>query len=316
MKDNYKKQVQLLLDVLPEVAKEGCFAMHGGTAINLFYHDMPRLSVDIDLTYIPVADRNDSLEGINLALLRVKENIQNVRASIQVEHRADVCKLQVSEKGVLIKIEVNTVGRGLIAETVKMPLCNKAQEIFDAFCAIPVVSRSQLYGGKLCAALDRQHPRDLFDVQLMLREVGFTDDIKRGLIYGLASSTRPVHEMLDPHLLDQRSAYENQFQGMSDIPFSYQDYEQTRKQLVSMIRESLTAEDKAFLLSFSRADPDWSLYDFRHFPSVKWKLYNLEKLRTGKPRKWQEQLDEAESILKQSHQKESFDAGPDQTTNR
>ncbi len=50
MKDTYRKQVQLLLDVLPEVAKEACFAMHGGTAINLFYRDMPRLSVDIDLT--------------------------------------------------------------------------------------------------------------------------------------------------------------------------------------------------------------------------------------------------------------------------
>ncbi|ARU94028.1 nucleotidyl transferase AbiEii/AbiGii toxin family protein [Tatumella citrea] len=299
MKEIYKKQVQLLLDVLPEVAKEDCFAMHGGTAINLFYHDMPRLSVDIDLTYVPVADRNSSLEGINQALLRVKGNIQNVRSGIQIEHRADVCKLQVTEQGVLIKIEVNTVGRGLIANAVKMPLCNTAQEIFDAFCAMPVVSRSQLYGGKLCAALDRQHPRDLFDVKLMLQETGFTDDIRHGLIYGLASSTRPVHEMLDPHLLDQRSAYENQFQGMSDIPFSYEDYEQTRKQLVSMIRESLTTEDKAFLLSFSRAEPDWSLYEFRHFPSVKWKLHNLEKLRTEKPLKWQEQLDKAEALLSQ-----------------
>lgn len=70
MKDSYKKQVQLLLDVLPEVAKVQCFAMHGGTAINLFYHDMPRLSVDIDLTYVPVTGRSETLEGINQALLR------------------------------------------------------------------------------------------------------------------------------------------------------------------------------------------------------------------------------------------------------
>lgn len=297
MKDSYKKQVQLLLDVLPEVAKEGCFAMHGGTAINLFYHNMPRLSVDIDLTYVPVADRNNSLEGINQALERVKLSVQALRAGILVEHREDVCKLQVTEKGVLVKIEVNTVGRGLIAETVKMPLCDKAQDIFDAFCAIPVVSPSQLYGGKLCAALDRQHPRDLFDVKLMLEAVGFTDDIKRGLIYGLVSSTRPVHEMLEPHLLDQRNAYDNQFRGMSDIPFSYQDYEQTRKQLLLIVRESLTANDKAFLLSFSRAEPDWSVYDFRNFPSVKWKLHNLEKLRAEKPGKWQEQLNKAEAVL-------------------
>ena len=144
MNVSYKKQVQLLLDVLPEVAKEECFAMHGGTAINLFYRDMPRLSVDIDLTYVPVADRNESLEGINQALKRVQQNIQALRGSIQVEHRASVCKLQVTENDVLIKLEVNPVGRGLIAEPVRMPLCDTAQEMFDAFCSIPVVPLSQL----------------------------------------------------------------------------------------------------------------------------------------------------------------------------
>lgn len=299
MNASYKKQVQLLLDVLPEVAKEDCFAMHGGTAINLFYHDMPRLSVDIDLTYVPVTDRNDSLEGINQALQRMQASIQAIRGSIQVEHRVDVCKLQVTERDVLVKIEVNTVGRGLIADKVKMALCDKAQEMFEVFCAMPVVSMSQLYGGKLCAALDRQHPRDLFDVKLMFKEFGFTDDIKRGLIYGLVSSTRPAHEMLDPNLLDQRSAYENQYLGMSDIPFSYEDYEQTRNDLVRTIRESLTPEDKAFLLSFNRLEPDWTQYDFQNFPSVRWKMQNLEKLRNSQPQKWQEQLDKLEALLDQ-----------------
>ncbi len=103
MKEHYRKQVQLLLDVLPEVAKETCFAMHGGTAINLFYRDMPRLSVDIDLTYVPIAERNESLNGINQALLRVQNRIQALRRSIQVEHRDDVCKLNVAERDVLVK---------------------------------------------------------------------------------------------------------------------------------------------------------------------------------------------------------------------
>jgi len=250
-------------------------------------------------SYIPIADRDESLKGINLALQQVQQNIQALRRSIQVEHREDVCKLKVTENDVLIKLEVNPVGRGLIAESVKMPLCDEAQEMFDTFCSIPVVSISQLYSSKLCAALDRQHPRDLFDVKLMLDKVGFTDGIKRGLIYGLASSTRPIYEMLDPNLLDQRSAYENQFIGMSDIPFSYADYEQTRLELIQVIRESLTSEDKAFLLSFNRLTPDWSLYDFRDFPSVKWKLLNLEKLRNGKPDKWQMQLDKLETLLSQ-----------------
>lgn len=298
MKDIYQKQVQLLLDVLPEVAKETCFAMHGGTAINLFYRDMPRLSVDIDLTYVPLADRATTLQGINQALERVQQNIRAIRGSIQIQHRADVCKLQVSEHDVLIKIEVNMVGRGLIASQIKMPLCDLAQEQFDAFCAIPIVPVAQLYGGKICAALDRQHLRDLFDVKLLLEEEGFTDEIKRGLIYGLLSSTRPVHEMLDPHLLDQRSAYENQFVGMSDTPFSYEDYESTRDTLIRIIRERMTDADKAFLLSFNRLEPDWTIYDFQDYPSVQWKLLNLAKFKEKNPEEWQEQLGKLEALFK------------------
>lgn len=49
----YRAQMDLLLQVLPLVAKEESFALKGGTAINLFVRDMPRLSVDIDLTWLP-----------------------------------------------------------------------------------------------------------------------------------------------------------------------------------------------------------------------------------------------------------------------
>ena len=298
MKDIYRKQVQLLLDVLPEVAKESCFAMHGGTAINLFYREMPRLSVDIDLTYVHIEDREKSLVEINNALLRVTENILSLRNTIKVQHRPDVCKLHITENDVLIKIEVNIIGRGLLSEQVKMPLCDMAQELFDAFCSMPIVPMAQLYGGKLCAALDRQHPRDLFDVKLLLKAEGFTEEIKKGLILGLVSSNRPTYEMLDPRLQDQRSAYENQFIGMTDIPFSYQDYEETRDHIIRVIRQSLTEKDKAFLLSFNRLEPDWSLYDYQHFPSVKWKKLNLEKFRKDSPDEWQDQINKLEAIFR------------------
>jgi predicted nucleotidyltransferase component of viral defense system len=299
MNEAYKKQVGLLLNVLPEVAKEECFAMHGGTAINLFVRDMPRLSVDIDLTYVEIAERNETLEGINVALLRIKERIEALRPSIRVQHKDKVCKLRLDEHGVLIKIEVNMVGRGLLGEPNKAPLCEAAQEQFDAFCAMPLVPLAQLYGGKLCAALDRQHPRDLFDVKLLMENEGFTDEIKQGFILGLVSSNRPTHEMLDPHLLDQRTAFENQFQGMSEVEFSYDDYEATRLQLIETVKASLSEEDKAFLLSLNRLTPDWSIYDYQNFPSVKWKLLNLEKFNNDKPEAYQQQLSELESILEQ-----------------
>lgn len=299
MNNAYTKQVRLLLDVLPEVAKETCFAMHGGTAINLFVRDMPRLSVDIDLTYIEIAERNESLAGINAALIRIKERIEGLRPSIRIQHKENICKLQLDERGVMIKIEVNMVGRGLIGEATKGQLCEAAQEQFDVFCAMPIVPLGQLYGGKFCAAMDRQHPRDLFDVKLLLENEGFTDDIKRGFIFGLVGSNRPSHEMLNPNLLDQRMAFENQFEGMSAIEFGYDEYETTRLQLIETIQSGLNEDDKAFLLSFNRLEPDWSIYDFQEFPSVKWKILNLEKFKAENPETYQQQLSKLEMFLAQ-----------------
>jgi len=298
MNEAYKKQVMLVLDVLPEVAKEGCFALHGGTAINLFVRNMPRLSVDIDLTYVEISERKETLDAINVALGRIKENIEKLRPSIRIEHKENICKLQLNEHGITIKIEVNMVGRGLLGEAAKAQLCETAQEQFDVFCTMPLVPMGQLYGGKTCAALDRQHPRDLFDVKLMFENEGFTDEIKRGFLFGLVSSNRPTHEILKPHFLDQRSAFENQFEGMSAIAFNYDDYETTRFQLIETVRGSLDENDKTFLLSLNRLAPDWSIYDYQNFPSVKWKLLNLDKFKRDNLDVYQQQLTELEDILR------------------
>jgi len=297
MNEVYTKQIKLLLDVLPEVAKEACFAMHGGTAINLFVRDMPRLSVDIDLTYVELNARDEALAGINAGLLNIKQRIEALRSSIRVQHKDNVCKLQLEEGGVNIKIEVNMVGRGLLGSAEKMPLCEAAQETFDAFCAMPVVPLAQLYGGKLCAALDRQHPRDLFDVKLLLENEGLSDEIKRGLIYALICSNRPTHEMLDPNLLDQRAAFENQFEGMSAITFTCEEFEAVRLELIEQVRSCLDDQDKAFLLGLNRLEPDWSIYDYQDYPSVKWKLLNLERFKTAKPDEYAQQLKAMEDIL-------------------
>lgn len=180
-----------------------------------------------------------------------------------------------------------------------MPLCEAVQEQFDAFCAMPLVSLAQLYGGKICAALDRQHPRDLFDVKLLLENEGFTGAIKKGFVFALVSSNRPTHEILEPHLLDQRTAFENQFEGMSAIEFSYDDYEATRLQLIETVKANLDDVDKAFLFGLNRLEPDWSIYDYQDFPSVKWKLLNLDKFNQENPDSYQQQLSELEAVLEQ-----------------
>ncbi|MGM0429731.1 MAG: nucleotidyl transferase AbiEii/AbiGii toxin family protein [Pseudomonadota bacterium] len=297
MNEIYKKQVGLLLDVLPEIAKEDYFAMHGGTAINLFVQDMPRLSVDIDLTYVEIAERVETIDSINKALLRIKESVERLSPSIRVQHKPNVCKLQISERDVQVKVEVNMVGRGLLSPAVRAPLCESAQEQYDVFCAIPIVPLSQLYGGKLCAALDRQHPRDLFDTMLLLKNIGFTDEIKRGFLFALISSNRPTHEMLEPNLLNQQSTFENQFAGMTSHAFSYADYETTRLKLIATIKDNLEATDKSFLLKFNQLQPDWSVYDYQQFPSVQWKLLNLAKFEKSNPQAYKSQLDRLENVL-------------------
>lgn len=284
----YKGQVKLLLTVLPEIAKEYCFALHGGTAINLFVRDMPRLSIDIDLTYLPLEDRNTSLQNIGLALQRIKKNIESLRDGTHVEHRLNEAKLVVQNAGVIVKVEVNLIKRGCYAPPQKMELCSKAQKEFDAFCVIQIVEKGHLYGGKICAALDRQHPRDLFDVKFMLQNEKFSEEIKKGFIFYLISGDRPVGELLFPNFKDQKSALENQFKGMTDENFDYIEYEQTREKLVNIVQAILTPEDKEFLLSIKQAEPVWAIYDFRDFPAIQWKLQNIQKLKDDQPLKHQE----------------------------
>lgn len=293
----YKDQVILLLSVLPEVAKEQCFALHGGTAINLFVRDMPRISVDIDLTYLPIEDRKTSLENIAAALLRIKDRIQAMLPDVHIEHKQETGKLLISRVRTSIKLEVNLVGRGTLHDSEKRALCQKAQDEIDVFCSIPVVPTGQLYGGKICAALDRQHPRDLFDVKHLLYGEGFTEAIKEGFMLNLLSGARPIHETLYPNLIDQRQTMVNQFDGMTEEEFSYDAYEQIRDELIQTIHHSFTDADRAFLLSVKELNPDWSIYDFERFPAIQWKLLNLSKLRDDNPNKYQAQLTKLKEAL-------------------
>lgn len=293
----YKRQVSLLLSVIPEVAKEACFALHGGTAINLFIRNMPRLSVDIDLTYIPIEDRETSFRNISAALERIKGRVKNLIPRVKVNHKEDIGKLLISANGSDIKLEVNLTNRGLLGASVNTGLCLKAQDEFDAFCAIDIVSSGQLYGGKICAALDRQHPRDLFDIKYLLENEGFTNEIRRGFLLFLLCSARPINEILAPKFQDQRAAMKNQFTGMSEDGFSYEEFEAVREKLVKTIHENLTAKDKEFLLGFKNLKPDWSIHDFQQFPAIAWKLRNLQNLKDNNPDKHQEMYATLEKLL-------------------
>lgn len=204
----------------------------------------------------------------------------------------------MSVKNVVVKIEVSVMNRGLLGDIQTRILCTGAQETYEAFCEMTTVSTGQLYGGKICAALDRQHPRDLFDVKYLLENEGFNQEIREGFILMLLCCERPIHEMLEPNLLDQRVAFENQFDGMTAEEFTYEDYERTRSELIALIKQELTDQDKQFLVSFKALNPDWSIYQYAEFPGVKWKLINLNKLKTNNPDKHAELFNKLKNVLK------------------
>ena len=282
----YAQKVELLLRLIPIVMEEEVFAIHGGTAINLFLKDLPRYSVDIDLTYIPLADRQTSLDDINLHLKSIADKAKKAFKGMHIVPNFNTCKLLCEYLGKQVKIEVNQTKRGIVGgECLSISLSEKAQNEFSLFCEAKIVPLTQLYGGKIAAALSRQHPRDLFDVKYTDIPL---DESREGLIFCLLGSDRPIYESFAPSLIDQREAMENQFAGMTDIPFTYEDFEETRAKLINDLRSLLTEEDKRFLVSFESGQPEWNGYEFEYFkdyPSVQWKILNLKKLAKQNPQK-------------------------------
>ena len=280
MNEQYRKQVALLIKIMPSVYRIKEFAVHGGTAINLFHKNMPRYSIDIDLTYLPLKDRVQSLKEISVCLFDLKHFIEKTVTGIKITPKLDVWKLFCMKDGATVKIEVNGTQRGVIGDIEVKRLCLKAQQEFDMNCLARIVPFSQLYGGKLAAALSRQHPRDFFDCKLM--EVKSFDEIKDGLMYSLLGSDKPIIESLQPNPVTRQEALENQFAGMSDIPFTYSDFEEVRKDLIEKVNRMFTDEDKEFLISFEQGEPEWNkccVDNLSNYPSVKWKLQNILKLK-------------------------------------
>lgn len=287
MKDSpYFKQAQLMLRVMPHVTAEACFALKGGTAINLYVRDMPRLSVDIDLTYLPLEPRDTALANIGEALQRIATatrrtvpgaTVHEIRAR-GAEH---VSKLSISTAEASIKIEPNLVLRGTVFSPVERELSEQAEELFEASATANTLAVADLYGGKLCAALDRQHPRDIFDVKILMDNEGITDEIRTAFVIYLASHDRPMSELLEPNLKEFRQVFEREFAGMATEEVEYDVLVTVRNRLIETIRESMTENEKKFLLSVKQGQPDWDLMPVAgidKLPAIQWKLINIRKM--------------------------------------
>lgn len=301
-RENYERQVQLLVRTLPFVARQYVFALKGGTAINLFYRDMPRLSVDIDLVYLPIEDRATSLARIDDALDSVQSDLRASLRGVDAQRIAgggnNDTRIKVRQRGVEIKIETSPVGRG----TVHAPQVQAVTEaVADnyGFAEMQVVAFEDLFGGKLHAALDRQHPRDLYDVKLLYENEGITDALFRTFLVYVASSNRPPHELLRPSLKALDEAFVAEFDGMTTHEVKLAELVEVRERLVGDIAGRLDEPVRHFLMSLHDDEPDFSAIGLPHavdLPAVQWKLLNLRKLKEHNPDKHAEQREQIESL--------------------
>ena len=290
-KSPYFEQALLMLRVIPQVTAEECFALKGGTAINLFLRDMPRLSVDIDLAYLPPDEERDlALANISKALTRIAAAIKKAMPGIKIqESRAHgsklINKLVVANESTRIKIEANEVIRGAVWAPVERALTNRAEETFELSVTSKSLSTADLYGGKICAALDRQHPRDLFDIKVLLEHEGITAEIRKAFVVYLASHDRPLSELLDPVRKNIRQTYESEFAGMTVEDIRYEDLVAARETLIETLLRDLTTAEKGFLVSLKEGQPKWDLLEVKgieKLPAIQWKLMNIRKMKKEK----------------------------------
>ncbi|MFA7585390.1 MAG: nucleotidyl transferase AbiEii/AbiGii toxin family protein [Novosphingobium sp.] len=298
MNQTYLDTARLLTRVAPLVFVDDTFALKGGTAINLFVRDMPRLSVDLDLVFpdhrLP---RSEALGRINDAIRQSVErlNKRGFQTHVPATGDAGETKLLVRQGSTEVKIEVNFVMRGTVQPVRMASLTPNARDTLEADLEIPVLSLGDVYGGKLMAAMDRQHPRDLFDVMQLFAHEGITAGIRRAFVVYLASHNRPVHEVLFPSLRDIRREFEHNFVGMTAEPVELDALLAARERMMRELQQGLTDEERRFLLSLVTAEPEWALLDIPHvekLPGVRWKLQNLERLRKANARKFAEQSEE------------------------
>ena len=264
---------------------------------------MPRHSADIDLTYLPVADRESSLEDIDASLDRIARAITARNPRVKAQRIAgggnSATRILVNDGQAQIKIETSPVTRGAVYPARLMVPSEAVTERFG-FAEMRVLAFEDLYAGKLHAALDRQHPRDLFDVQLLYGNEGLTDDLFRVFTVYVASSGRPMHELLAPSTPLREDLYAKEFLGMTWKAVATDALVGTRRRLHADIRSRLKGNIANFLLSLHDADPDFGLIglpDAVGLSAIRWKLVNLEKLKQANPEQHMAHRDALESLF-------------------
>ncbi len=258
------------------------------------------LSVDIDLTYLPVAARARSLDDIDGALRRIRSIVEHALpfARIQIgtlKEEGTATKLFVRESGVQIKVEVTPVFRRCVFDPEDRAVKPAVEEQFG-FAAMKVVSFADLFEGKLVAALDRQHPRDLFDIHGLLSSEGISNELRAAFVVYLISHHRSIESLLAPSRKELHQEFERGLEGLMAHPLQLDALIQIREQIISEIVDHMPELHCEFLRTFARGVPEWELLQLDgagSLPAVKWRMKKLEKLNDEDRSLMIQRIDEA-----------------------
>jgi predicted nucleotidyltransferase component of viral defense system len=298
MEKAYIEIVRLLLESAPAIFETPHFAMKGGTAINLFIEDMPRLSVDIDVVFTDhQATRDQALKFISSGLEGARKRLAKagLKSEVSATKDGDEIKLFIRRGRNQVKVEVNRVFRGTVLPVETRQLGAEARKLFTTELSAPMLATAELYGSKLVAAMDRQHPRDLFDVRKLFERGGLTAEVVECFVCYLAGHNRPVHEVLFSRDTDMSSAFENEFVGLTQNPITLEELQRIRLKLKGELPVALTPKQRQFLLGLVAVEPDWQLMKCPHLsqlPALRWKLQNLAALKKSNARKFAQQAEE------------------------
>ena len=218
----------------------------------------------------------------------MKRIIERIRKALPAVHihatevlpEKAISKLLVRHDGAQIKIEVTPVLRGCVYEP-ELRVVSPAVEDAFGFAEIQIVSFGDLYAGKIVAALDRQHPRDLFDVRGLLANEGIDPALRRAFLVYLIRHNRPIAELVAPKEKSIAQELAQGFEGMTAAPVSIEDLTAARTALIASIVGEMPEEHRRFLLGFKRGEPDWALLGVpsaSELPAVRWKQRNLDNL--------------------------------------
>lgn len=295
MKKEYLDIVRLLVRVAPVIFAEPGFALKGGTAINLFVRDLPRLSVDLDLVFIDYKlDRKAAMAAISMAVGNMSARLGKLGLQVHVPSRTEgeETKLFIRQGRIEVKVEINQVLRGTIHPVSMTRMVTAARDKLKADLRLPVLVPEELYGGKLVAALDRNHPRDWFDIMLLCKAEGITPAIRHCFVAYLAAHNRPPHEVLFGPAKSLADSFDREFFGMTSYEVSLAELEDVQQKVREALPGQLDEAERRFLVSLVSNSPDWSLINIPHLkdtPAIRWKLRNLERLQRENKSKFAEQ---------------------------